>query len=56
VTDILNEGTHLVYIGQPVSLLKQAFGSEGKDRVLYLPGVMSRKKQIIPPMSEAARI
>ncbi len=56
VTDILNEGTHLVYIGQPVSLLKQAFGSEGKERVLYLPGVMSRKKQIIPPMSEAARI
>ncbi|SFL79163.1 putative manganese-dependent inorganic diphosphatase [Pelosinus propionicus] len=56
VTDILSEGTHLVYSGQPVGLLKQAFGSEGKDQVLYLPGVMSRKKQIIPPMSEAARI
>ena len=56
VTDILNEGTHLVYVGQPVSLLKQAFGSEGEDGVFYLPGVMSRKKQIIPPMSEAARM
>lgn len=56
VTDILNEGTHLVYVGQPAALLQQAFGSESENGVLYLPGVMSRKKQIIPPMSEAARM
>ena len=56
VTDILEEGTHLVYVGQPASLLTEAFGNDGLDGVLHLPGVMSRKKQIIPPMSEAARV
>jgi manganese-dependent inorganic pyrophosphatase len=56
VTDIIQEGTHLVFMGQPAGLLQQAFGSNGEDGVLYLPGVMSRKKQVVPPMSEAARV
>jgi manganese-dependent inorganic pyrophosphatase len=56
VTDIIQEGTHLVFKGEPVDLLQQAFGSNGEDGVLYLPGVMSRKKQVVPPMSEAARV
>lgn len=56
VTDIIEEGTHLVYTGQPASLLSQAFNSNGEDGVVYLPGVMSRKKQVIPPLSEAARV
>ena len=56
VTDIIAEGTHLVYSGQPVGLLAQAFGSNGEDGVIYLPGVMSRKKQVIPPLVEATRV
>lgn len=59
VTDIIGEGTHLVHAGQPVNLLSQAFGkndNNGEDGVVYLPGVMSRKKQVIPPLSEAVRV
>ena len=56
VTDIIAEATHLIYAGQPVSLLEQAFGSAGQDGLLYLPGVMSRKKQVLPPLVEAARL
>lgn len=55
VTDIINEATHLLYVGHPTTLLTQAFGTEGLDGVVYLPGVMSRKKQVVPPMVEAAR-
>ena len=56
VTDIIAEATHLIYAGQPISLLEQAFGSAGQDGLLYLPGVMSRKKQVLPPLVEAARL
>lgn len=55
LTDIIAEGTHLLYVGQPVGLLSQAFGSSGQDGVVYLPNVMSRKKQVIPPLVEATR-
>lgn len=54
-TDILNEATHLIYDGEPKDLIAAAFGSLGEDQVVYLPGVMSRKKQIVPPLSEAGR-
>jgi len=55
VTDIIQEGTQLIYTGQPVALIAEAFGSKGHCGVVYLDGVMSRKKQVIPPMVEAAR-
>ena len=60
VTNIITEGSHLIYTKQAVPLLSQAFGDLIQDSiegiVLYLPGVMSRKKQIIPPLSEAAKV
>lgn len=55
ITDILEESTHLAYVGAPVELVARAFGSAGENGVVYLPGVMSRKKQIVPPLTEAAK-
>ncbi|MDD4602083.1 Cobalt-dependent inorganic pyrophosphatase [bioreactor metagenome] len=55
VTDIINESTYLIYYGKSVGLIYQAFGRGEHDGVIYLPGVMSRKKQVIPPLMEAAR-
>jgi manganese-dependent inorganic pyrophosphatase len=55
VTDIMKEATHILYAGQPAKLLEAAFGTRGEDGLLYLPGVMSRKKQVVPPLVEAAR-
>lgn len=55
VTDIINESTHLIYAGQSLALVYQAFGRGEQEGVIYLPNVMSRKKQVIPPLMEAAR-
>jgi manganese-dependent inorganic pyrophosphatase len=54
-TDILNECTYLFFEGQPISLIADAFGSIGTEGVLYLPHVLSRKKQVVPPLTDAAR-
>ena len=55
VTDILQETTHLLHAGRPVSLLRRAFGEENTDTTFVLPGTMSRKKQVVPPLVDAAR-
>ena len=54
VTDILEEGTFLLAAGGPQAIVQEAFGKL-EDNMIYLPGVMSRKKQIIPPMVNAAQ-
>ncbi|MBR1781028.1 MAG: putative manganese-dependent inorganic diphosphatase [Oscillospiraceae bacterium] len=50
ITDVLLEGTHLLYIGDD-DVIQQAFSSTPQDNRLFLPGVMSRKKQIIPMLT-----
>ena len=55
VTDILQETTHLLHAGRPVNLLRRAFGEENSDMIFVLQGTMSRKKQVVPPLVEAAR-
>ena len=50
LTDVLKEGTQLIYLGDG-EIIQQAFGVAPKDNTLFLPGVMSRKKQIIPMLS-----
>ena len=56
VTDILQETTHLLFAGKPVSLLRRAFGEENEENTFVLPGTMSRKKQVVPLLIEAARM
>ena len=55
VTDILEEATYLLYAGSPRTLIGEAFKKDASGTHVYLPGVMSRKKQIIPPLSEAVK-
>lgn len=55
VTDIIKEISHLIYAGQVTSLVAAAFGQAGEEGILSLPGVMSRKKQVVPPLVEATR-
>ena len=54
-TDILEEATYLLYAGSPRTLVGEAFKKDASGTHVYLPGVMSRKKQIIPPLSEAVK-
>lgn len=56
LTDILKRGSLLLYSADRKELFTNALSSikmkrEG-DRVFYAPGVMSRKKQIVPPLSK----
>jgi len=55
VTDIINEESSLLYTGQPAVLITGAFGTGDTDGQILLPKVMSRKKQVVPPMMAAAR-
>ena len=50
LTDVLLEGTQLLYVGDD-DTIQQAFGVTPKDNTVFLPRVMSRKKQIIPMLS-----
>ena len=50
LTDVLLEGTQIVFLGNADDI-SQAFGVEPRDNTLFLPGVMSRKKQVIPMLS-----
>ena len=50
LTDVLLEGSHIIYVGSS-DVIRQAFSIEPKDSYLFLPGVMSRKKQIIPMLT-----
>ncbi len=50
LTDVLLEGSHLLYVGSD-DIIWQAFSTEPKDNHLFLPKVMSRKKQIIPMLT-----
>ena len=55
LTDILGETTDLITTGGLRMQLQEAFGKPGPTGSFYLPGVLSRKKQIIPPLTEAFR-
>lgn len=50
LTDVLVEGTKLLYLGND-DTIRYAFNVEPKDNQVWLPGVMSRKKQIIPMLT-----
>ena len=50
LTDVLQEGTQLLYIGSDETI-RNAFAVEPKDNTVFLPGVMSRKKQVVPMLT-----
>ncbi|MBR7081707.1 MAG: putative manganese-dependent inorganic diphosphatase [Oscillospiraceae bacterium] len=52
LTDILAEGSHILYIGDE-DIIAHAFGADVdvRDHAFFLPGVVSRKKQVIPMLT-----
>ena len=50
LTDVLLEGTQIIYLGDDETV-QQAFNVTPKGNTAFLPGIMSRKKQIIPMLS-----
>ncbi len=51
ITDVLLGGTQLLYVGND-DIIRHAFNTEPKDNMVFLPGVMSRKKQVVPMLTD----
>ena len=57
LTNIIEESTELLYYGEgSEEMARIAFNMEPKDGVFDLKGVVSRKKQLIPALMEAAQV
>ena len=54
VTDILRQGSEILYAGISKEIIAKAFHAEADGNGIYLPGVVSRKQQIIPRVSTAS--
>lgn len=55
VTDIILGGTELISIGSGKELVNNAFGLNSKEDSIFLSGVLSRKKQVVPKLMNAAQ-
>jgi manganese-dependent inorganic pyrophosphatase len=53
VTNILDSNTRLLAIGEPQEAVEKAFNAKLVDNKVDLPGVVSRKKQVVPPLQKA---
>ena len=57
LTNILEESTELIFYGKDSEqLIAKAFGTEPENGSFHLPGVVSRKKQLIPAVMQAAQL
>lgn len=62
VTDIMKEGTQMLVVSSDIGVIERAFGVKfdprdandptfaGKQGEKWIPGMMSRKKQVLPPL------
>ena len=53
LTDILNEGSQILVAGKKPEIVEDAFSIKLEDSMSFLPGVLSRKKQVIPPLTSS---
>ncbi len=52
ITDIMKEGSEMLVIGN-VKMFEKAFNVKVENNTVFLEGVMSRKKQVVPPLEKA---
>ena len=53
LTDVMKEGTQLVVLSDDAALVEGAFDSKLDGNSMWIPGMMSRKKQTVPNMQKA---
>lgn len=54
ITDIVNSNSQVIALGKNASLVEKAYGVKLVDNTALLEGVVSRKKQVVPIMTENA--
>jgi manganese-dependent inorganic pyrophosphatase len=52
LTDIMKEGTELMVITDEPKIIEITFGKKLEGKSVWLPGVMSRKKEVVPPLEK----
>lgn len=50
ITDIINNGSYLLYNNKGESIIKNAYNLSNIEEGVYLKGIVSRKKQMVPPI------
>lgn len=53
LTDIMQEGSEMLIVSDDPSVVAEAFGVAVEGDSVWLPGVMSRKKQVVPNFQKA---
>ena len=54
ITDIVNSNSQVIALGKNASLVEKAYGVKLEENTALLEGVVSRKKQVVPIMTENA--
>jgi len=54
ITDIINSNSQAIVLGNRADLAEKSYNVKLEDNSAFLPGVVSRKKQIIPVLTENA--
>ena len=54
ITDIVNSNSQVIALGDAADLVEKAYGVKLEDNTVLLEGVVSRKKQVVPIMTESA--
>ena len=53
LTDIMKEGSEMLIVSDDAGVVEKAFGAKPVDGKVWLPGVMSRKKDVVPKFEKA---
>jgi len=53
LTDVVKEGSELLVISDEPALVEKAFNGKIENNTMWVDGMMSRKKQTVPPLQEA---
>lgn len=55
VTDIINCNSEIIVLGNRIDIAEKAFNVKLQNNRAFLPGVVSRKKQIAPQITDASK-
>lgn len=54
ITDILNSNSQTISIGKRTDMVEKSYNVKLEDNTAFLPGIVSRKKQVLPVLQENA--
>ena len=54
ITDIVNSNSQVIALGKNADLVEKSYGVKLVNNTALLEGIVSRKKQVIPIMTENA--